>query len=218
MKAERVLEVIHDTGIVAILRLPDLTDVVDLCRTLLESGIKALEIPLTNPDALSALRKVRAEISEFSIGRAVIGTGTVLTPEFARQSIEHGAQFVVTPITNLAVIDTCRKESVPNFPGAFTPTEIYTAWEAGASAVKVFPARSLGPNFIKDVREPLPNLRLMPTGGVNVDNIGQYLSSGAYAVGVGGNLMNKEYVAQKNWTAIHEQASAYVRAVKEARS
>jgi 2-dehydro-3-deoxyphosphogluconate aldolase/(4S)-4-hydroxy-2-oxoglutarate aldolase len=216
MKAERVLEVIHETRIVAILRLPDLSDAVPLCQALLDGGIKALEFPLTNSEALSAVKRVRAEIPEFSMGRAVIGTGTVLSVEAAQASIAHGAQFIVTPVLNTAVISLCRSESVPVFPGSYTPTEIFTAWEAGAAAVKVFPARSLGPAYIKDVREPLPQLRLMPTGGVSLENIEEYLRHGAFAVGVGGNLMDKQLIAARNWVDLREKARQYAEAARRA--
>ncbi len=198
----------------AIVRLADLSQAVALTRALLDGGITALEFTLTNPAALQAISQVKAALSEFAQGRAVIGAGTVLNPEAVVASIEAGAQFIVSPSTNFASIAECKKRGVAVMPGAMTPTEIVAAWEAGASAVKVFPARAFGPAYIKDLREPLPHLKLMPTGGVNLENAGEYIKNGALAVGVGGNLVDKDWVAAHNWPAITAKAAAYVEAIK----
>lgn len=210
---EQVLQITGIGKIVAIVRLADLSQAVALSRALLAGGITALEFTLTNSEALKAVAEVRAALPEFEAGKAVIGAGTVLNAEAARASIEAGAQFIVAPSTNFGTIELCNKMGVAVMPGALTPTEIVAAWEAGASAVKVFPARAFGPAYIKDLREPLPHLKLMPTGGVNLDNAAEYIKNGAVAVGVGGNLIDKQLVAAHDWATIQSKAAAYVRKV-----
>lgn len=214
---KQVLEITAAGGVVAIVRLADLSQAVALSRALLDGGITSLEFTLTNPEALKALEEVKATLPEFAAGKAVIGAGTVLDSFAAQASVEAGAQFIVAPSTNFGTIEMCKKLGVAVMPGALTPTEIMAAWEAGASAVKVFPARAFGPAYFKDLREPLPHLKLMPTGGVNVENAGEYIKNGAVAVGVGGNLVDKTLVAAQDWEAIKSKAAAYVEAVKKAR-
>lgn len=213
----RVLETISAGGVVAIVRLDDLSQAVALSRALLEGGVTALEFTLTNSAALEALAKVKASLPEFEKGQAVIGAGTVLDRKATRASIEAGAEFIVAPSTNFETIEECRSQGVPVMPGALTPTEIMAAWQAGASVIKVFPARAFGPAYFKDLREPLPFLRLMPTGGVNLENAGEFIKNGAIALGVGGNLVDRKLVAAGDWSALREKAAAYVSAVSEAR-
>lgn len=196
--------------LVAILRLDDLSHAVDLSRALLRAGVVAQEFTLTNPDALTAIRQVLKEVSAFENGEATLGVGSVRSEAQAKDSIAAGAQFVVTPILRTDVIDVCNRQERPVFSGAFTPTEIATAWECGASMVKVFPARQLGPAFIKDVLAPMPELQLMPTGGINLVNVPDYFAAGAAAVGVGGNLFNSDLVAERNWQAIEDAARRFV--------
>jgi 2-dehydro-3-deoxyphosphogluconate aldolase / (4S)-4-hydroxy-2-oxoglutarate aldolase len=210
MSIDEVLEVLHADRIIAIVRLNDLSTAIDLTRALLDGGICALEFTLSNPDAIKAMAEVKAALPEFGRGDAVIGIGTVLNPDQALTAIEAGAQFIVSPTTNLATIAVCRQLQIAVMPGAFTPTEILAAWETGASAVKVFPARSMGPSYLKDVREPLPFLRLIPTGGIDRNNIEEYLKQGAFAVGVGGNLIDKQLIAARDWTALTERARAFM--------
>jgi 2-dehydro-3-deoxyphosphogluconate aldolase/(4S)-4-hydroxy-2-oxoglutarate aldolase len=160
---------------------------------------------------------VKTALPDFAEGRAVIGAGTVLDAAAARASVEAGAQFIVSPHTNLDTIAACRELDIPCMPGALTPTEIVTAWQAGASVVKVFPARAFGPAYLKDVLAPLPHLKLMPTGGVDLENVGQYLKNGAFAVGLGSNLVDERIIAAGDWAALTAKANAYVRAVQAAR-
>ncbi len=212
MSIDEVLEIIRAHRIIAIVRLNDLSTAIDLSRALLDGGIRALEFTLSNPDAIKALAEVKAAVPEFDRGEAVIGIGTVLNADQARAAIEAGAQFIVSPTTNFATIEMCQQMKVAVMPGAFTPTEILAAWEAGASAVKVFPARSVGPSYLKDVREPLPFLRLIPTGGIDHSNIKAYLENGAFAVGVGGNLVDKQLIAARDWAALTDRAREFTRA------
>lgn len=213
---DHVLNVISATPLVAIVRLNDLSAAVPMSQALLEAGVTVLEFTLTNPAALAVITEVKTALPDFAEGRAVIGAGTVLDPPAARASIEAGAQFIVSPHTNLDTIATCRQLGVPCMPGALTPTEIVTAWNAGASAVKVFPARAFGPAYIKDVLAPLPQIKLMPTGGVDLDNIGQFLKNGAFAVGLGSNLVDNRLIAADDWAALTAKASRYVEAVRTA--
>jgi 2-dehydro-3-deoxyphosphogluconate aldolase/(4S)-4-hydroxy-2-oxoglutarate aldolase len=216
--SERVLNTLNANPLVVIVRLADLSAAVPLTQALLAGGVTVLEFTLTNPAALAAISEVKAALPDFAEGRAVVGAGTVLDPAAARASIEAGAQFIVSPHTNLETVATCRQLEVPCMPGALTPTEIVTAWNGGASAVKVFPARAFGPAYIRDMLAPLPQLKLMPTGGVDLDNIGQFFKNGAFAVGLGSNLVDERLVAAKDWAALTARASSYVQAVRVARS
>lgn len=212
MSIDEVLEIIRLGRIIAIVRLSDLSAAVDLSRALLAGGIRALEFTLSNPDAIKALADVKVALPEFARGEAVIGIGTVLSADQARAAIEAGAQFVVSPTTSLSTIEVCKRSDVAVMPGAFTPTEILMAWEAGASAVKVFPARSVGPTYLKDVREPLPFLRLIPTGGIDRGNVKDYLKNGAFAVGAGGSLVDKQLAAARAWAALTDRAREFMQA------
>jgi 2-dehydro-3-deoxyphosphogluconate aldolase/(4S)-4-hydroxy-2-oxoglutarate aldolase len=147
----------------------------------------------------------------------LVGAGTVLDPETARAVILAGAEFVVSPTLNLGVIEVCRRYSKIVIPGTFTPTEILTAWEAGADIVKVFPATVGGPQYLRDIKGPLPQIRLMPTGGVNLENTPDFIRAGAVAVAAGTSLVDKKAVKEKNYDLITETARKFVEAVKRAR-
>jgi 2-dehydro-3-deoxyphosphogluconate aldolase/(4S)-4-hydroxy-2-oxoglutarate aldolase len=147
----------------------------------------------------------------------LVGAGTVLDPETARAVILAGAEFVVSPTLNLRVIEVCRRYSKIVIPGTFTPTEILTAWEAGADIVKVFPATVGGPQYLRDIKGPLPQIRLMPTGGVNLENTPDFIRAGAVAVAAGTSLVDKKAVKEKNYDLITETARKFVEAVKRAR-
>ena len=144
--------------------------------------------------------------------------GSVLNGEMAAEAIRRGAQFIVAPILDLPTVSSCVERNVPVMPGAFTPTEIQTAWTAGAAVVKVFPATRLGPGYFRDVLGPLPHLKLLPTGGVDLENAGAFIRAGAVAVGVGRALVRQDWVADGNWTALTEQAGTFTAAVQEARA
>ena len=214
---EEVMRIAGLGGVVVVIRLDDLSKAAGLTKALLDAGITALEYTMTNPQALQVLTEIKASSSEFEDGKAVIGAGTVLTPDDARAALSAGAQFVVTPVSNFETIRVCTGAGVPIVPGALTPTEILNAWNAGASAIKVFPARAFGPAYFKDLREPLPFLKLLPTGGVSLDNAAEFVKNGAIAVGVGGNLVDKKLVAAGDWDAIRQKAAAYLEQVKAGR-
>jgi 2-dehydro-3-deoxyphosphogluconate aldolase / (4S)-4-hydroxy-2-oxoglutarate aldolase len=203
------LEVILQSRLVAIIRLNDLANAVALSRALLDAGIVAQEFTLTNPQALDAVRQVLKDIKQFSNGEASLGVGSVRTTQQAAEAIRSGAQFLVSPIHDLPIVNYCVEHQIPILSGAYTPSEIASAWNAGASIVKVFPARGLGPNFIKDVLAPMPELQLMPTGGVDLENIPLYFAAGAVAVGVGGNLLDAQAIARNDWSQVTQTAAAY---------
>jgi 2-dehydro-3-deoxyphosphogluconate aldolase/(4S)-4-hydroxy-2-oxoglutarate aldolase len=148
---------------------------------------------------------------------ANVGAGTVLDPETARNAILSGAEFVVTPTLNLATIELCNRYGVPTVIGAFTPTEILTAWQAGATYVKVFPATVVGPQYLKDVRGPLPQVKLVPTGGVNIDNAAAFVRAGASAIAVGSNLVDAPTVSAERRDVLEERARQFSQVVVAAR-
>ena len=201
-----VLDIIQKHKIVAIVRLDDLSTAQHITEALVEGGIRVIEFTLTNPDAVKTIAAMRKTVDE----AVAIGAGSVITVEQVRAVADAGAQFVVSPVSKQDVIAACLKRDLPAMPGAFTPTEIQQAWEWGASVVKVFPANHLGKRYIKDVKAPLPHLRLMPTGGINVDNLCEFLDLGAFAVGVGSSLINNDAVADRDWNRLRKNAERYV--------
>ena len=196
---------------IAIIRLDDLSEAVAIGQALVAGGLTALEFTLTNSAALEAVAQARAVLGD----TAMVGVGTVLDAAAAQASIAAGAQFLVTPIVRRDVIDEGRAQHVPVACGAYTPTEIWEAWQAGAALVKVFPARALGPGYIKDVLAPVPELKLVPTGGVDLENCAAYMKAGAYSVGIGSNLVDPKLVAAKDWAELTRRARAYVEACND---
>ena len=199
---------------VAIVRLDDLAEAAAIGEALVEGGIRALEFTLTNPDALKAVGEVRARLED----RALVGAGTVLDGESVGEAISAGAQFIVTPIHQRDVIERGREGGVPVISGAMSPTEVFAAWQDGADLVKVFPARSLGPAYIKDLLGPLPQLKLVPTGGVNIDNCAAFIEAGAYTVALGSSLVDKAVISRRDWEALSALARQYVEACAAAAS
>ena len=205
-------QLIFQSRLVAIIRLDDLSAATQIADTLIGAGIRALEFTLTNPDSPSAIKLIRETNQAIREGNAVIGLGSVRSLEEAKIAVDFGAQFIVSPIVSIPVINYCKQNNVSVCPGAFTPTEIALAWDAGADIIKVFPARALGPNFIRDVLAPMPYLKLMPTGGVDLKNIAAYFEAGAAAVGIGGQLLDPISLRNKDWNAIAKLAQQYVAA------
>jgi 2-dehydro-3-deoxyphosphogluconate aldolase / (4S)-4-hydroxy-2-oxoglutarate aldolase len=213
MSKEDPLRQILDGGIVAVVRSPDGAQLVEVARALVDGGVKAVEITLTVPDALDVMRQVRQALGT----RILLGAGTVLDPETARAALLAGAEYIVSPTVNLDVIRLCQRYDKVVMPGAFTPTEILTAWEAGADIVKVFPADVLGPPFFKALRGPLPQVRLMPTGGVDLTTAAAFLQAGACCLGIGGQLVEPKAVAARDFDRIRDLARQYVQVVQQAR-
>ncbi len=202
-----------DSGIVAVVRSPDSEQLVDVARALADGGVNVVEITMSVPNALDVLRRVRQALGD----RLLLGAGTILDPETARAALLAGAEYIVAPTLNLEVIRLCRRYDKLVMPGAFTPTEILTAWEAGADIVKVFPADVVGPAFFKALRGPLPQIRLMPTGGVDLTTAADFLRAGACCLGVGSQLVEPKTVAERNFERIRELARQYVAIVQQVR-
>ncbi len=207
-------ERIEQSGVVAIVRLDDYGAAVQMATAIAEGGIEAIEFTYTNPRAGEAIAQVKDALA----GRVLVGAGTVLDPETARAAMLQGADFIVTPTLNPETIRVCRRYDVPTVIGAFTPTEILTAWELGAGYVKVFPASAVGPRYLKDVRGPLPQVKLIPTGGVDLNNAADFIKAGAAAIAVGSNLVDGKLVAAGDWSTLRDRATQFVAAVQNARS
>jgi 2-dehydro-3-deoxyphosphogluconate aldolase/(4S)-4-hydroxy-2-oxoglutarate aldolase len=214
MSKESQLRQVLECGIVAVVRSPDSQQLVEVTRALADGGVAVVEITMTVPNALEVLRQVRQALGE----RVLLGAGTILDPETARAALLAGAEYLVAPTVNLEVIRLCQRYDKLVMPGAFTPTEILSAWEAGADVVKVFPADVVGPAFFKALRGPLPQVRLMPTGGVDLTTAADFLRAGACCLGVGGQLVEPRAVAEGNFDRIRDLARQYVAVVKEVRS
>jgi 2-dehydro-3-deoxyphosphogluconate aldolase / (4S)-4-hydroxy-2-oxoglutarate aldolase len=205
---------IEDEGVIAVLRLADAAQVPAVVAALQRGGIRVIELTMTVPDALRVLRGLAASLPP----DVVLGAGTVLDPATARDAIAAGARFVVSPVFRPALIDECHGRDVVMMPGCYTPTEILEAADAGAALVKVFPATSLTPSFIRDLRAPLPKLKLVPTGGVTLRNAGEWIRAGAAAVGLGSGLVEPRALVSGDFDAIADRAERLVAAVREARS
>ena len=210
---ESSLRRVLDCGIVAVVRAPDGGHLVEVAQALFEGGVTVMEITMSVPDALEVISQVRQSMGD----RVLLGAGTVLDAETARAVLFAGAEFIVAPTLNLDVIRLCRRYDKLVMPGAFTPTEILTAWEAGADIVKVFPADVVGPAFFKALRGPLPQVRLMPTGGVDLSTAADFLKAGACCLGVGGQLVELKAVGERNFDRIRSLARQYVAVVQQFR-
>jgi 2-dehydro-3-deoxyphosphogluconate aldolase/(4S)-4-hydroxy-2-oxoglutarate aldolase len=209
-----VVREIEDSGIVAVIRLKEPEKLRAVVDALMAGGVRALEVTMTVPGAVGLIERLARELpSEFQLG-----AGTVLDSETARQVILAGAKFIVAPTLSLATMEMCHRYDVAALPGCFSPTEILTAWQAGADVIKVFPATALGPTFFKDMRGPLPQIKLMPTGGVTLANAGEWIKAGAVAIGVGTALVDNKAIADGNFAKITENARTIVHAVQAART
>ena len=214
MSHDDIVRRLERCGAVPILRMREAGPGIDVCRALVAGGIDVFEVTMGTPNALDVIRDVRA-----AFGDAVaVGAGTVLDPETARLAVSAGAQFVVAPNLNPELIRFCRRYSVPVLPGAFTPTEIVAAWEAGADLVKVFPVRAVGPSYLRDVLAPLPQIRLVAVGGVTLENAGDFIRAGATAVGIGGELLSPELIRAGRFTELEARARALAEAIAAART
>jgi 2-dehydro-3-deoxyphosphogluconate aldolase / (4S)-4-hydroxy-2-oxoglutarate aldolase len=214
MDKQQSLEIVMQSRMVAIVRLDDLSCAEQLVRALLDGGIRAIEFTLTNTDTPQVVADLLGLFPQFSDGQATLGIGSVRTSQEAQLAIGCGAQFIVSPISKEAIIRQSVEAGVACFPGAFSPTEIAQAAEWGADIVKVFPARALGPGYIRDVLAPMPYLKLMPTGGVDLNNLAAYMAAGAVAVGIGGQLLEPQWIKQSDWGNISKAASQYSQAAR----
>jgi 2-dehydro-3-deoxyphosphogluconate aldolase / (4S)-4-hydroxy-2-oxoglutarate aldolase len=214
MSRESTLQRILDGGIVAVVRSESGESLAKVVAALAEGGVIAAEVTFTVPDAVDVIRQVRRELGD----AVVLGAGTVLDPETARAALLAGAEYIVSPIVNLDVIRLCRRYDKVVMPGAFTPTEVVSAWEAGADVVKIFHADVGGAAYLKALRGPLPQIRLMPTGGVDLTTAESFLKAGACCLGVGSALVDPKAIASGDFTRIRDLAAQYAAIVRRFRS
>jgi 2-dehydro-3-deoxyphosphogluconate aldolase/(4S)-4-hydroxy-2-oxoglutarate aldolase len=204
---------IIDSGITAVIRAKSSEHLISVVEAIKAGGVECIEVTMTTPNALAVINEAARRFGH----EAVIGVGSVLDAETCRAAILAGAEFVVGPTLDLGVIEMCRTYSKPVIPGALTPTEILTAWRAGADLVKVFPAGVVGPGYFKDVLAPLPQVKLVPTGGVDLNTAGDFIKAGAAALCVGSAMTPKDAMAEGKWDVLTDIAGRFVKAVKDAR-
>jgi 2-dehydro-3-deoxyphosphogluconate aldolase/(4S)-4-hydroxy-2-oxoglutarate aldolase len=205
---------IREIGIVAIMRAKSSDQLLAAADAVLAGGVNAIEVTMTTPGALRVIEEATTKYGD----EVIFGVGSVLDPETARAAILAGAQFVVCPTLNLKTIKMCKRYSVPVVPGAYTPTEVLTAWEAGADMVKIFPASVGGPAYIKAVKAPLPQVKLVPVGGVNLKTTADFIRAGSEVVGVGSSLINQKLLDEKEFSTISENARRYREEVQKGRN
>lgn len=214
MHKNAILSSIIDIGVVPIVRTSSAESAVKAVEAIYRGGIRAAEITMTVPGAIKALERVADLFGD----QIVLGAGTVLDPETARACMLAGAEFFVTPSLKVSTIEMVKRYSKVILPGALTPTEILTAWEAGADAVKVFPCGNMGgPKYIKALKGPFPQIEMVPTGGVNLDTTADFLRAGACAVAVGGELVDAKSIQEGNYQIFEERAKQYLAKVREGR-
>ncbi len=214
MSANSTLDRISKSGIVAVMRGDDGGLLAEAAAALLRGGVEAIEVTFTVPRAHRVIEQMADSLGD----RILLGAGTVLDPETARIALLAGAEFIVSPTVNLDVIRLCRRYSKAVMPGALTPTEVLQAWEAGADVVKVFPSDLTGPAYLKALAGPLPQVRLMPTGGVNLETAADFLRAGAFALGVGSSLVDGRSLKDRDFARIETLASEYVKLVVDTRA
>jgi len=210
---ESTVQAIQDLGVVAVIRMKDAGRLRAVIDAIAEGGVRAIEVTMSVPGAVGLIAKLAPALPS----SILFGAGTVIDAATARAVIDAGARFIVSPVFRREVIDVCHERGIAVAPGCFTPTEILDAHEYGADVVKVFPATALGPSYIKDVRAPLPQVRLMPTGGVTLDNAGDWIRAGAIAVGVGSALLDTRAIEEGRLEVLTDNARRIVASVASAR-
>jgi 2-dehydro-3-deoxyphosphogluconate aldolase/(4S)-4-hydroxy-2-oxoglutarate aldolase len=213
--APQILAFITDIGIVPVVRTQSAESAIRSIEAIYAGGVRAAEVTMTVPGAIKALEKLADQFGD----RVMLGAGTVLDPETARICMLAGAQFFVTPTLKPATIEMAKRYSKVICAGALTPTEVLTAWEAGADVVKVFPANSVGgPKYIKALKGPLPHIQMIPTGGVNLETAGEFLKAGACAVAVGGELVDAKLIKEGRYDEMEARARQYLKVIADARA
>ena len=211
MQKAEILNTLRKIGLVPVLRAESEEQALALATAVAAGGVTVMEVTMTVPGAIRVMRRLAEQRPDL-----LIGAGTVLDAETARMCILEGAQFVVSPALKIATIEMCHRYGVPVIPGALTPTEILTAWEAGADVVKVFPANSMGgAKYLKSIKAPLPQIELVPTGGVSLATAEEFLEAGALALGVGADLVNPKAIAEGHPETITENARKYLAIVQK---
>lgn len=213
MKKHEKLNVIRETGIIAIMRAQSSDQLITAADAISEGGVRVIEVTMTTPGALHVIEEAKQRYGE----EIIFGAGSVLDPETARAAILAGADFIVAPTLNLDMVALCNRYSIPVMPGCYTPTEALTAWEAGAGMIKLFPAGFGGPALVKAFLAPLPQLEIVPVGGVNLDTAADFIRAGASALGVGSSLVNKSLLDSGEMGELTRRAEGFIKAVQEGR-
>jgi 2-dehydro-3-deoxyphosphogluconate aldolase/(4S)-4-hydroxy-2-oxoglutarate aldolase len=215
VNSQQILSFITEIGIVPVVRTTSAETAIKAIEAIYRGGVRSAEITMTVPGAIKALEKIADQFGD----KIMLGAGTVLDPETARACMLAGAQFFVTPSLNLATIEMAKRYSKVICAGALTPTEVLTAWQAGSDVVKIFPANAVGgPKYIKALKGPLPQVEMIPTGGVNLETAGEFLKAGACAVAVGGELVDAKLIRENRYDRIEELARQYLSAIAKARA
>lgn len=205
---------IEACGVIAIIRTNNASELIEVTDAIKAGGVDIIEVTMTTPNALSVINSVSAKYDD----EVLVGVGSVLDSETARAAMLAGAKFVVSPVTRPDIIEMCNRYGTVVMPGAFTPTEILKAWEAGADYVKVFPSSGVGPGYIKDIKAPMPHISLVPTGGVNLNNAVEFIRAGAAALGVGSALVNNKVISDGLLNRLTENAKQLVDTVQAAKA
>jgi 2-dehydro-3-deoxyphosphogluconate aldolase/(4S)-4-hydroxy-2-oxoglutarate aldolase len=210
-----VLKRIEEVGIIPVVRVESEEQAIAVAKVIGEAGIPILEITMTVPGAVRVIDRLSKRYGD----EVLVGAGTVLDPEAARACIGAGAQFIVSPALNMQTIELCKQQAIAVFPGSLTPTEVVSAWQAGADAVKVFPCSAVGgAKYLRALKAPLPQIKLIPTGGVSLSTAKDLISAGAWALGVGADLVNTRAIKAGEYDSVASKARSYVAAVREARA
>ncbi len=212
-KAEK-LNLMHETGVIAIMRANSSEQLIAAADAIKQGGVRVIEVTLTTPGALEVIKEAARRYGP----EMLFGAGTVLDTATARAAILAGAGFVVAPTLNLEMIALCNRYGIPVAPGCYTPTEMLTAWEAGADLIKLFPADVGGPGLIKAIRAPLPQLNIVPVGGVNLNTAAEFIRQGAFAVGVGSSLVSQKLLDSGDMAELTRRAGAFMAEVKKGRA
>ncbi len=213
MNKTEKLELIRETGVVAIIRAQSSDQLISAAKAIAAGGVRVIEVTMTTPGALEVISSAGESLGD----DVIFGAGSVLDPETARAAILAGADFIVGPTLNHSMVALCRRYSIPVIPGCFSPTEMVSAWEAGADMVKLFPADIGGPRMIRAVRAPLPQLEIIPVGGVNLDTASEFIRMGAAALGVGSSLVNQKLLEDNDMEELSKRAAAFIACVEEGR-
>jgi 2-dehydro-3-deoxyphosphogluconate aldolase / (4S)-4-hydroxy-2-oxoglutarate aldolase len=210
---EEYFKQVADAGVVAVIRANAKEQLVGIAKALLAGGVPSIEVTMSTPKAIAGIEMLADRFGD----QAVIGVGTVIDAATARDAIAAGAQFVVSPVFDEEIVATTRRYGKIMIAGAFTPTEILKAWTAGSDVVKVFPSTAVGPGYFRDILAPLPQLRLTPTGGVDLKNAGDWIKAGAFFLGAGSSLVSKEALAKNEWGSVTANAREFIEVIKSAR-
>jgi len=213
MNKQEKIQLIHQTGIIAIMRTRSSDQLIAAAEAIRQGGVQVIEVTMNTPGALEVINAASRRFGQ----EVLFGAGTVLDPETAKTAIQAGAEFIVAPTLNLEVIELCKRLNIPVMPGCYTPTEMLAAWDAGADFVKLFPADAGGPAMVKAILAPLPQLQIVPVGGVDLNNAAAFLRSGAAALGVGSSLINQKLLESADFEELTRRAAAFVAEVRKAR-